>query len=154
MDPTCLGVAASPQKDDIVSTADPCLSTEPMEFGGALKAGAPEKAKTLGPRATSSDSTKPQETCMPVAKCLEESPLPLTLTPQEEKETPLSINTTLVPRCTPNSNLVEDSNTKDVTKSTTTSPEGHWRRRQGNQAKYSQSGWGGRPPQGGSCGSN
>ena len=120
-----------------------------------------------------------------VCQWLEESPLPLTLTPQEEKEIPLSIDTTLVPRCTPNSSLVADSNTKDVTKSTTTSPkangaeedgvdvaagasdsgnfgrnpcpasgEGHWRRRQGNQAQYSQSGWGGRPPQGGSCGLN
>ena len=123
MDPTRLRVAASPQKDDIVSTADPCLSTEPMEFGGALKASAPEKAKTLDPGATSSDSTKPQETCMPITKCLEESPLPLPLTPQEEKETPLSIDTTLIPRCAPSSSLVADSKTKDVTKSTTTSAE-------------------------------
>ena len=123
IDPTRLRVAASPQKDDIVSTADPCLSTEPMEIGGALKASAPEKAKTLSPGAASSDSTKPQETCMPVTKCLVESPLPLTLTPQEEKGTPLSIDTTLVPRCTPSSSLVADSKTKDVTKSTTTSCE-------------------------------
>ena len=80
-----LRVAASPQKDDIVSTADPCLSTEPMEFGGALKASAPEKAKTLDPGATSSDSTKPQETCVPVTKCLEDSSLPLT--PRREGNT-------------------------------------------------------------------
>ena len=92
-------------------------------WGGALKASAPEKAKTLGPGEASSDSTEPQETCMSVTKWLEESPLPLTLTPPEEKEIPLSIDTTLVPRCAPNSNLVADSNTKDVTKSTTTSPK-------------------------------
>ena len=105
-----------------MSTADLCLSTDPMELRGALISKQVHRRK---PRRWAQEKLQvtPLSHKKLVCQWLEESPLPLTLTPQEEKEIPLSIDTTLVPRCTPNSSLVADSNTKDVTKSTTTSPK-------------------------------